>query len=97
MVRLKYSSGVSKITNATYDYTDISLWSGIECEVGVICACMVCLTTIPYPAGHRAPRCLERLLILLAAHNHRPDIDILQGEVRLQTLLVHQQQVRRHK
>jgi hypothetical protein len=40
MVRLKYSSGVSKITNATYDYTDISLWSGIECEVGVICACM---------------------------------------------------------
>jgi hypothetical protein len=41
MVRLKYSSGVSKITNATYDYTDICLWSGIECEVGVICACMV--------------------------------------------------------
>lgn len=40
MVRLKYSSGVSQITNATYDYTDISLWSGIECEVGVICACM---------------------------------------------------------
>ena len=45
MVRLKYSSGVSKITNATYDYTDISLWSGIECEVGVICACMVSLHT----------------------------------------------------
>jgi len=44
MVRLKYSSGVSKITNATYDYTDISLWSGIECEVGVICACMVSST-----------------------------------------------------
>jgi hypothetical protein len=46
MVRLKYSSGVSKITNATYDYTDISLWSGIECEVGVICACMVSNTLI---------------------------------------------------
>ena len=40
MVRLKYLSQVSKITNATYDYTDITLWSGIECEVGVICACM---------------------------------------------------------
>jgi len=40
MVRLKYSTGVSKITNATYEYTEISSWSGIECEVGVICACM---------------------------------------------------------
>jgi hypothetical protein len=40
MVRLKYSSNVSNITNPTYEYTKISLWSGIECEVGVICACM---------------------------------------------------------
>jgi hypothetical protein len=40
MVRLKYLSQVSKITNATYDYTQITLWSGIESEVGVICACM---------------------------------------------------------
>lgn len=40
MVRLKYLSNVSQITNPTYDYTQISLWSGIESEVGVICACM---------------------------------------------------------
>ena len=37
------------------------------------------------------------VLTLLAAYNHRPDLNILQGEVRLQTLLFHQQQVRRHK
>lgn len=40
MVRLKYLSQVSKVTNATYEYTQISLWSAIESEVGVICACM---------------------------------------------------------
>jgi hypothetical protein len=40
MVRLKYLSQVSSGTNPTYDYTKIALWSGIECEVGVICACM---------------------------------------------------------
>lgn len=44
MVRLKYLSRVSKITNATYEYTDITLWSGIESEVGVICACMPTIT-----------------------------------------------------
>ena len=40
MVRVKYLSQISKTTNPTYDYTEVSLWSGIECEVGVICACM---------------------------------------------------------
>ena len=40
MIRLKYLSNVSNLTNATYEYTHISLWSGIEGEVGVICACM---------------------------------------------------------
>jgi hypothetical protein len=40
MVRLKYLSHIDETTNPTYDYTAISLWSGIECEVGVICACM---------------------------------------------------------
>lgn len=40
MVRLKYTSNVSEITNPTYDFNAITLWSGIESEVGVICACM---------------------------------------------------------
>lgn len=40
MVRLKYLSNVSDIVNATYEYNNISLWSGIESEVGIICACM---------------------------------------------------------
>ena len=40
MVRLKYLSHIDETTNPTFDYTAISLWSGIECEVGVICACM---------------------------------------------------------
>lgn len=40
IVRLKYTSNVSEITNPTWEYTKISLWSGIECQVGVICACM---------------------------------------------------------
>jgi hypothetical protein len=51
----------------------------------------------PLPNQERSPCRLERLLILLAAYNHRPDINILQREVRLQTQLVYQQQVRRHK
>jgi hypothetical protein len=40
MVRLKFLSHIDETTNPTWDYTKISLWSGIECEVGVICACM---------------------------------------------------------
>ncbi|KAM0720860.1 hypothetical protein Q7P37_003145 [Cladosporium fusiforme] len=40
MVRLKYLSQVSMITNATYDYTEITLWSAIESDVGIICACL---------------------------------------------------------
>lgn len=40
IVRLKYLSNLGKITNATYHYNDISLWSGLEGDVGVICACM---------------------------------------------------------
>jgi hypothetical protein len=98
MVRLKYSSGVSKITNATYDYTDISLWSGIECEVGVICACMVSHTK------HRAftlslspPLGQALTTVLPTAHLHRPHPPLLQRQLRLQTLLFHKQQIRRHQ
>jgi hypothetical protein len=40
MVRIKYLSQVSQIVNATYDFTEITLWSAIESGVGVICACM---------------------------------------------------------
>lgn len=40
IVRLKYLSNLSNLTNATYHYNNISLWSGLEGDVGVICACM---------------------------------------------------------
>lgn len=40
IVRLKYLSNLANLTNATYHYNDIALWSGLEGDVGVICACM---------------------------------------------------------
>jgi hypothetical protein len=40
IVRLKYLSNLDNLTNATYNYNDIALWSGLEGDVGVLCACM---------------------------------------------------------
>jgi hypothetical protein len=40
IVRLQYLAQIGNYTNATYHYNDIGLWSGIEGDVGVICACM---------------------------------------------------------
>jgi hypothetical protein len=40
IVRLKYLSKLDKMTNATFDYNNITLWSGLEGDVGVMCACM---------------------------------------------------------
>lgn len=40
LVRLQYLSEFSKVTNPTYHYQDIAIWSGSEADVGVICACM---------------------------------------------------------
>ena len=40
IVRLKYLSNLGNLTNATYHYNTIALWSGLEGDVGVICACM---------------------------------------------------------
>jgi hypothetical protein len=40
IVRLKYLSNLDNLINATYNYNDIALWSGLEGDVGVICACM---------------------------------------------------------
>ncbi|KAK7180157.1 hypothetical protein DPSP01_012786 [Paraphaeosphaeria sporulosa] len=40
MVRLSTLANIGKVQNATYHYNAISLWSGLEGDVGVICACM---------------------------------------------------------
>jgi hypothetical protein len=40
IVRLKYLAQLGRVANATYHYNAISLWSGLEGDVGVICACM---------------------------------------------------------
>jgi hypothetical protein len=40
MVRLQYISLLSAYSNATYHYNELSLWSGLESSVGVICACL---------------------------------------------------------
>jgi len=40
IVRLQYLAQLGKVANATYHYNAISLWSGLEGDVGVICACM---------------------------------------------------------
>jgi hypothetical protein len=39
-VRLRYLAAFGQVTNATYHYNDIALWSGLESDFGVICACM---------------------------------------------------------
>jgi hypothetical protein len=40
IIRLQYLATVGHYTNATYHYNEIGLWSGVEGDVGVICACM---------------------------------------------------------
>lgn len=40
IIRLKYLAQIGSYSNATYHYNDIGLWSAIEGDVGVICACM---------------------------------------------------------
>lgn len=40
IIRLKSLAQIGQYTNATYHYNDIGLWSGLEGDVGVICACM---------------------------------------------------------
>jgi hypothetical protein len=40
VVRLQYLTQIGNYSNATYHYNDIGIWSGIEGDVGVICACM---------------------------------------------------------
>jgi hypothetical protein len=40
IVRLRYLAAFGRVTNATYHFNDIALWSGLEGDVGVICACM---------------------------------------------------------
>lgn len=40
VVRLKFLVGWSKSTNPTYDYAILALWSLIELNAGVICACL---------------------------------------------------------
>jgi hypothetical protein len=40
ILRLQFLASIGKYTNATYHYNDIGLWSALEGDVGVICACM---------------------------------------------------------
>ena len=40
IVRLRYLAAYGQLTNITYNYNDIALWSGLEGDIGVICACM---------------------------------------------------------
>ena len=40
IIRLRYLAAFGQVANATYHYNDIALWSGLEGDVGVICACM---------------------------------------------------------
>jgi hypothetical protein len=40
IIRLTYLAQIGNYSNATYHYNDIGIWSGIEGDVGVICACM---------------------------------------------------------
>ena len=40
VVRLKYIPHLWTTQNPTFDYNDIALWSGLEGDVGVCCACM---------------------------------------------------------
>lgn len=40
IVRLKFLAGWASSTNQTYDYANLALWSLIELNAGVICACL---------------------------------------------------------
>lgn len=40
IVRLKFLAGWADSTNPTYDYANLALWSLIELNAGVICACL---------------------------------------------------------
>ncbi|KAF3769020.1 hypothetical protein M406DRAFT_327427 [Cryphonectria parasitica EP155] len=40
IIRLKYLAGWASSTNQTYDYAALALWSLIELNAGVICACL---------------------------------------------------------
>ncbi|KAK3679028.1 hypothetical protein LTR78_001481 [Recurvomyces mirabilis] len=40
IIRLLYLTQWGSLSNFTYHYNAIGLWSGIECDVGVFCACM---------------------------------------------------------
>jgi hypothetical protein len=40
IVRLRYLAAFSQVTNATYHFNNIALWSGLEGDIGVICACI---------------------------------------------------------
>lgn len=40
VVRLTYLKGWASSTNPTYDYANLALWSLIELNAGVICACL---------------------------------------------------------
>ena len=39
-IRLQYLAKVADLTNATYHYNDIGLWTGLEAYLGIVCACM---------------------------------------------------------
>lgn len=40
IVRLKFLAGWAESTNPSYDYANLALWSLIELNAGVICACL---------------------------------------------------------
>lgn len=40
IIRLQYIAQIGQYSNATYHYNEVGLWSGVEADVGVICACM---------------------------------------------------------
>jgi hypothetical protein len=40
MLRLRSLVHFANTTNMTWDYLEASLWSVIECQVGIICSCM---------------------------------------------------------
>lgn len=40
IIRLTYLAGWAESTNPTYDYANLALWSLIELNAGVICACL---------------------------------------------------------
>lgn len=40
IVRLKYLAEVGQLQNVTYHYNDVTLWSGLEGDIAVVCACL---------------------------------------------------------